>query len=111
MLHELFITHCTNSTSIMNPFTCFVISFDKSFNQELQQEQIYFTVKYFKENKVACRYITSTIFEYKQAEDLKKKFEESPQDLEMMKMVQISMDGTNVNLKLYKSITEERSEI
>ena len=40
-----------------------------------------------------------------------KKFEEGTKDLEMKKMIQMSMDGPNVNLKLYESIAEERKEI
>ena len=88
-----------------------VFSFYKSLSQELQQEQMDLIVKYFKEDKVAYRYLTSAFLGYTQAEDLKKKFEEGTQDLKMKKMVQLSMDGPNVNLILYKSITKERNEI
>ena len=37
---------------------CFVVSSDESLNQELQQEQLDFIVKYFKEGKVTCGYLT-----------------------------------------------------
>ena len=67
-----------------------------------------FIVKYFKEDKVACRYLTSTFVRHTWVEDDKKRFEEGTQDLEM---IQISMDGPKVNFKLYESITEERNEI
>ena len=69
-----------------------------------------FLVKYFGEDKMACRYLTSTFLGCIQAEDLMEKFEEGTQDLEMKKMVKISMDGPNFYLKLYESITEKRNE-
>ena len=40
--------------------TCFIVSYDESVNEELQQEEMDFIVKCFKEDKVACRYLAST---------------------------------------------------
>ena len=37
--------------------SCFVFSFDESFNHELQKEQMDFTVRYFKNDKVESRYL------------------------------------------------------
>ena len=89
---------------------CFVISFDKSLNHELQKEQMDLVVRYFKKDKVVCRYLTSTFLGHTHADDLKKKFEEGTQHLDMKNMVQISMDGPNGNHKLYDIIKEERKE-
>ena len=36
---------------------CFVISFDESLNHGLQKEQMDFVVRYFKKDKVVCRYL------------------------------------------------------
>ena len=90
---------------------CFVLSFDESLNHDLQKEQMDFVVKYFVEDKVVCRYLTSTFLGHTQAEDLKKMFEEGIKDLEPRRMIQISMDGPSVNWKLYEQITEERNEM
>ena len=38
---------------------CFVLSFDESFNQELQKEQMDFVVRYFGQGLVKTRYLTS----------------------------------------------------
>ena len=38
---------------------CFVLSFDESFNPELQQEQMDFVVRYFAQGMVKTRYLTS----------------------------------------------------
>ena len=36
---------------------CFVISFDESFNEELEKEQMDFIVRYFKDGEVKSRYL------------------------------------------------------
>ena len=89
---------------------CYVISFDESLNTELHEEQMDFLVRYFHKDKVTCRYMTSGFLGHTRAEDLKMKFEEGIIELEKKKMLQISMDGPNVNWKLYDSIVEKRSE-
>ena len=88
--------------------SCFVVSFDESFNHELQKEQMDFTVRYFKNNKVESRYLTSLFLGHTTAKDLKK-FEEATEQLDMKKLLQISMDGPNVNWKLLDTIAEDRS--
>ena len=89
---------------------CYVISFDESLNTELHEEQMDFLVRYFHKDKVTCRYITSGFLCHTRAEDLKMKFKEGIIELEKKKMLQISMNGPNVNWKLYDSIVEKRSE-
>ena len=89
--------------------SCFVVSFDEPFNHELQKEQMDFTVRYFKNNKVESRYLTSLFLGHTTAKDLKKKFEEATEQLDMKKLLQISMDGPNVNWKLLDTIAEDRS--
>ena len=89
---------------------CFVISFDESLNTELHEEQMDFVVRYFNKDRVTYRYLTSEFLGHTHANDLKKKFEEGIKDLEKKKMLQLLMDGTNVNWKLYDSIVEEQNE-
>jgi hypothetical protein len=67
-------------------------------------------VRYFKNGQVRSRYFTSSFLGHTRAEDLKKQFEEATSDLNMKKLVQLSMDGPNVNWKLYNNINEERRE-
>ena len=67
---------------------------------------MYFFVRYFNKNRVVCSYLTSRFLGHTCAEDLKKKFEEGIQELDMKKMVQVSLNGPNVNWKLYNSIVE-----
>ena len=69
-----------------------------------------FIVRYFNKDRVTCRYLTSEFLDHTHVDDLKKKFEEGIKDLEKKKMLQVSMDGPNVNWKLYDSIVEEWNE-
>ena len=84
-------------------FCCF---FDESYNHELQKEQMDFIVRYFK-NKVESRYLTSLFLGCTTAKDLKK-FEEATEQLDLKKLIQISMDGPNGNWKLLDSIAKDR---
>ena len=89
---------------------CFVISFDESLNTELHEEQMDLVVRYFNKDKVTYRFLTSKFLGHNRVDNLKKKFEERIKDLEKKKMLQISMDGPNVNWKLYDNIVEEQNE-
>ena len=44
------------------------------------------------------------------AEDLKGNFEETTKDLDKKILAQVSMDGPNVNWKMYDKLVEERGE-
>ena len=68
-----------------------------------------FTVRYFKNDQVMTRYLSSAFLGHTTAEDLKLKFEEATQNLDTKRMVQVSMDGPNVIWKMLSKITEERS--
>ena len=68
-----------------------------------------FVVRYFNKDRVTCRYLTSKFLGHTHADNLKK-FKEGIKDLEKKKMLQILMDGPNVNWKLYDSIVEEWNE-
>ena len=67
-----------------------------------------FVVRYFNKDGVTCRYITSEFLDHTHVDDLKKF--EGIKDLEKKKMLPVSMDGPNVNWKLYDSIVEEQNE-
>ena len=56
--------------------------FDESLNIELHQEQMDFTVRYFKNNQVMTRYLSSAFLGHTTAEDLKLKFGEAIQNLD-----------------------------
>ena len=61
---------------------CFVISFNKSFNEELEKEQIDFIVRYFKDGEVKSRYLSSGFLGHTTAKDLKRALEECTEKLD-----------------------------
>ena len=87
---------------------CFVVSFDESLNPDLHEEQMDFIIRFIKDGKVEMRYLGSTFLGYTTAVDLKRNFDEATKDLDKRKMIQVSMDGPNVNWKLLSSIMDER---
>ena len=68
-----------------------------------------FSARYFKNDPVMTRYLSSSFHGHTTAEDLKLKFEEATQNLDTKSMVQVSVDGLNVSWKMLSKITEERS--
>ena len=88
---------------------CFVISFDESFNEELEKEQMDFIVRYLKDGEVKCRYLSSGFLGHTTAKDLKRAFEECTEKLDLKNLIQVSMDGPNVNWKMLDLIVEDRN--
>ena len=84
----------------------FVVLFDESLNTALHQEQMDFSVSYFKGDHVVTRYLSSAFLGHTTSEDLKLKFEEVTQYLNTKRMVQVSVDGPDVNWKMLNKITE-----
>ena len=93
----------------MKKAPCFVISYDESFNQELQKEQMDSIVRYFSKNRVVSRYLTSFL-RHIRAEDLKRNFKEATKDLDKEMFAQVSRDGPNVNWKMYHKLMEGRRQ-
>ena len=63
--------------------------------------------RYFKNDQVMTRYLSSAFLGHTTVEDLKLKFEEATQNLDTKKMVQVSLDGPSVNWKMRSTITEK----
>ena len=86
---------------------CFIISFDESFNEELEKEQMDFIVRYFKDGEVKSRYLSSGFLGHTTAKDLKRAFEERTEKLDLKNLIQVSMDGPKVNWKMLDLIVED----
>ena len=87
----------------------FVISFDEFFNEELEKEQMDFIVRYFKDGEVKSRYPSSGFLGHTTAKDLKRAFEECTEKLDLKNLIQVSMDGPNINWKMLDLIVEDRN--
>ena len=76
---------------------CFVVLFNELLNRELHQVQMGFTIRYFRNDQVITRYLSSAFLGHITVEELQLKFEEATQILDTKRMVQVSVDGPNVN--------------
>ena len=81
--------------------------FDESLNDVTQTTEIDLHVLYWEpiENSVKVRYYESTFLGHGTHTDLLNYFKSITTDLPSNKVCQVSMDGPNVNLKLYKEFS------
>ena len=79
---------------------CFVLSYDESLNPMTQSCEMDLLVRFFDETKesVKTRYLDSQFLGHGTSIDLKKNLDKSVQDLNPNKLIQVGMDGPNVNL-------------
>ena len=68
-----------------------------------------FIVRYFKDGEVKSRYLSSGFLGHTTAKDLKRAFEECTEKLDLENLIQVSIDGPNVNWKMLDLIVEDRN--
>ena len=81
----------------------FVLLFDESMNMN-QRKQMDFHVRAWQHRQVVTRYYGSAFLGHATAEDMVASFENSTADLATSNMLQLSMDGPNVNWKCHRVI-------
>ena len=90
---------------------CYSISFDECMNRISQNEQMDFIIRYWdgNTNKVAVRYLGSEFLCHATAVNLLTHFKQGISRLYPKQLLQVSMDGPNVNWKFYTDLTKERN--
>ena len=90
---------------------CYSISFDECMNRISQNKQMDFLIRYWNgnTNKVAVRYLGSEFLGHATAVDLLTHFKQGISQLDPKRLLQVSMDGPNVNWKFYTDLTKERN--
>lgn len=88
------------------PCEYFVLGFDESFNKVSQKQQLDVNVRFWdsSDNNVKTVYFTSAFLGRTTASHLLEALLESSKPLDLKKLIQLSMDGPNVNKKLFKDI-------
>ena len=91
---------------------CYVISFDESLNEFTQNCQMDLLARFWcnDTNEVQVRYWDSKFIGHARRTDLLKNFNEGISSLDPTKLLQISMDGPNVNKKFYDMHNSQRIE-
>lgn len=89
-----------------------VIGFDESLNKIAQKQQMDVNVRFWddSEDKVVARYLTSQFLEHATAEHLLQSLKTALGEIEHKKVLQISMDGPNVNHKMIRLWKEEMTD-
>jgi hypothetical protein len=83
----------------------FVLLFDESMNSSTHNKQLDIHIRFWHANHVVkTRYFTSEFMGHATAEQLLSTFMECVGKLNLSKLVQLSMDGPNVNQKLFDMI-------
>lgn len=89
--------------------TYFAVGFDESLNKVTQKTQMDINIRFWdKENNQVCtRYFGSSFLGSATANEIRKSFKASLSMLNLKNIIQISMDGPNVNQKFFKDIKSE----
>ncbi|XP_051985326.1 uncharacterized protein LOC127645689 [Xyrauchen texanus] len=82
----------------------YVLLFDESLNRKTQSKQCDFHVCLWDGNKVVTRFYDSKFMGHATAVDHKSVYKRSTENLPKENMVQISMDGPNVNWSFYSKV-------
>ena len=87
----------------------FVILFDESFNRFTQNKQMDIHIRFFDDgrNAVHTRYFTSAFLGYATAANMVDVFVEKCGTMNLSNMIQLSMDGPNVNWSFYQKLMAE----
>ena len=98
--------------SIVDTSTFFVVSCDESMNRIFQEEQMDIGLRYFNDDTglVETKYFDSAFLKRPNSENLHEKLLQSLLDLKLEKLLQISMDGPNVNWDVLKRHSQYREE-
>ena len=90
----------------------YIMSYDESLNHITQTDQMDLIVRFWDNNKkrVQVRYFDSGFLGHTEAKQLQEKFHELTEKLIPTKLIQISMDGPNINWKFLELLPELRAE-
>ena len=88
----------------------YVLMFDESLNRITQEKQMDVWVRYWANGKIVSRYLTSEFMGHASAEDMLRKLESASSCLNSKGLLQLSMDGPNVNWKLFNLLQRDIEE-
>ncbi|KAH6933564.1 hypothetical protein HPB50_016336 [Hyalomma asiaticum] len=88
------------------------VCFDEALNKVTEQQQMDVLIRHWDaaDDRVRTRYLTSCFLGHTCAEDLASSFRKAVQEIKGAKILQVSMDGPNVNFKFLRSLKEELRE-
>ena len=95
-------------TSLRN-CSVFVVCFDEALNKVAQRGQMDIVIRIWNDttNQVSSLYLTSVFLGHAKSTDLLLRFKEGLRDLQISKLIQVSMDGPTVNWKFFETLPAE----
>lgn len=90
----------------------FVVCFDESLNKCSQKQQMDIAIRFWctDKNEVVTHYYSSAFLGHSTSQDLVQAFKKELKELNLKKLLQISMDGPNVNIKFFHDIQTDLSQ-
>ncbi|KAG8171120.1 hypothetical protein JTE90_015572 [Oedothorax gibbosus] len=90
----------------------FAVGFDESLNKVSQNQQMDLVVRFWHpdKNEVCTRYLTSVFLGKSAVTDILIAFQNGLTGFDLKKMVQVSMDGPNVNKAFYSNLSSSLAE-
>ncbi|GBN22583.1 hypothetical protein AVEN_56254-1 [Araneus ventricosus] len=92
---------------VKNETKMYVLLFDESLNEVNQTKQLDCHIRFWDHNKITTRYYSSDFLGHATSELLFEKINEKCLTLGAKNLLQLSMDGPNVNLKVLDMMMEE----
>lgn len=91
----------------------FSLCFDGSVNRVIQKDQVDIIIRFWDEveQKVISRFIGAQFLGHAKADNLVKALHDSMEEVDSSKLIQIGMDGPNVNHKTLKNLIEKRTNM
>ena len=85
----------------------FVLLFQESLNKSMQTKQMDFHIRFWDvNNQVKTRYLTSEFLGHARVVDMDKAMDNATKNLNLSKLIQISMDGPNVNTAFHRKFDD-----
>ena len=103
-------------TKVLNKSPCYSVSFDESLNKIFQLEQMDLNVRFWDDELgvVKVNYFTFRIFSYltsrQNAENIDNEIQAALKSVSEEKMIQLSMDGPNINWKIFDLLKRHREK-
>ena len=85
----------------------YVICFDEAFNEISEKGQMDIVIRFWDSymNQVCSRYLSSSFMGHSTAEDIMNNFLEASSDMKLCNLVQVLMDGPNVNWSFLEQLS------
>ena len=99
-------------SSVSSSTSGYVLLFDETLNKKNQMKQMDFMIRVWQGQEVKTRYLTSEFLGHATADDMHEKFEHVFEHYNLPKehLLQLGMDGPNVNWVVYNRINQDLKE-